>query len=84
MGLVFLMNNGAAILLTFVAVFVTLGLGYLFFFLIKRNIAKEKEESEIIVEDAITRRQMEDSINLYIKTHVRHNKLNTKQINLLP
>ena len=49
MGLVFLMNNGAAILLTFVAVFVTLGLGYLFFFLIKRNIAKEKEESEIIV-----------------------------------
>lgn len=67
MGLVFLMNNGAAILLTFVAIFVTLGLGYLFFFLIKRNIAKEKEESEIIVEDAITRRQMEDSINLYIK-----------------
>ena len=61
------MKDGAAILLTFVALLVTLGLCALFLYLIKRNFDKEKEESEIIVENAITKRQMEDSIRNYIK-----------------
>ncbi|MBQ3253310.1 MAG: bifunctional diguanylate cyclase/phosphodiesterase [Acholeplasmatales bacterium] len=61
------MNDGAAILLTFVILLVTIGLGALFLFFIRRNIAKEKEESEVIVENAITKRAMEDSIRNYIK-----------------
>lgn len=65
--MIFEVNGGAAILLMFVAIIVTLGIGYAFFLLIKHNMAKEKEESEIIVEDAVTRRQMEDSISSYIK-----------------
>lgn len=60
-------NDGVAILLTILAILVTLGLGYAFFLLIKHNINKEKEEAEIIVEDAVTRRQMEDNIESYIK-----------------
>jgi diguanylate cyclase (GGDEF)-like protein len=39
----------------------------LFYWLIKRNIRKEKEESEVIVEDVVTRRAMEDSVRNYIK-----------------
>ncbi|MGM9970113.1 MAG: EAL domain-containing protein [Anaeroplasma sp.] len=61
------MNDGAAILLTFVALFITIGLGALFLFLIKRNMNKEKEESEVIVENAITKKAMEASIRSYIK-----------------
>lgn len=59
--------EGIAILLMFVALIVTIGLGFLFFWLIKRNMEKEKEESEVIVEDAVTKKQMEDSIVQYIK-----------------
>ena len=44
--------DGVAILLMFVALLVTVGLGFLFFWLIKRNMEKEKEESEVIIEDA--------------------------------
>ena len=61
------MEDGVAILLTFVALLVTIGVGFLIFLLIKRNIAREKEESEIIAEDALSKRQMVDSINNYIK-----------------
>ena len=61
------MEDGVAILLTFVALIVTIGVGFLIFLLIKRNIAREKEESEIIAEDALSKRQMVDSINNYIK-----------------
>ena len=61
------MEDGVAILLTFVALIVTIGIGFLIFLLIKRNIAREKEESEIIAEDALSKRQMVDSINNYIK-----------------
>ena len=61
------MDDGVAILLTFVALIVTIGVGFLIFLLIKRNIAREKEESEIIADDALSKRQMVDSINNYIK-----------------
>jgi len=61
------MDDAVAILLTFLALAVTIALGLLFLYLIKRNNAKEKEESEIIVENANTRRQMVESIGQYIK-----------------
>lgn len=60
-------NDGLAIVLTLVAILVTIGLGVLFFFLIRRNILKEKEEHDVIVENAVTQRAMVDSINQYIK-----------------
>ena len=59
--------EGVAILFTFLALFVTIGLGFLFFWLIKKNLEKEKEESEVIIEDAVTKKQMEDSVVQYIK-----------------
>ena len=37
------MDDGVAILLTFVALIVTIGVGFLIFLLIKRNIAREKK-----------------------------------------
>ena len=61
------MPNGLAILLTIVAILVTIGLGVLFFFLIRRNVRIIKEENDVIVESAITKKQMEDSIRQYIK-----------------
>lgn len=63
----FLMNNGAAILLSVVFILLTLGLSVLFLFLIRRNIKKEKEEHEVIVDNAVTKRYMEDSVKQYIK-----------------
>ena len=63
----FLLNNGAAILLTFVFIFITIGLSALILFLIKKDIRRQREESEIIVENAVTRRAMETSIAQYIK-----------------
>ena len=62
-----LVSDGGAIVIVFVALILTCGLGYLFYWLIRRNIRKEKEESEVIVEDAVTRRAMEDSVRNYIK-----------------
>lgn len=63
----FLMNNGAAILLSIVFILLTLGFSVLFLFLIRRNIKKEKEEHEVIVDNAVTKRYMEDSVKQYIK-----------------
>lgn len=60
-------SDGVAMVLMFVALLVTGGLAFLFLWLIRRNIRKEKEESEVIVEDAVTRRAMEDSVRNYIK-----------------
>ena len=37
-------NDGAAIVIVFVALIITVGLGFLFYWLIRRNIRKEKEE----------------------------------------
>lgn len=63
----FLMDNGAAVLLTIVFFLLTIGLSVLVLFFIRRNIKKEKESHEVIVENAITKRNMEDSIKQYIK-----------------
>lgn len=63
----FLMDNGAAVLLTIVFFLLTIGLSVLVLFFIRRNIKKEKEVHEVIVENAITKRNMEDSIKQYIK-----------------
>ena len=60
-------EDSVAILLTFVAVFVTIGVCFLIYLLIRRNLRREKEESEIITEDAISKRQMIESIKNYIK-----------------
>ena len=61
------METGPAIVLTFVAILVTLGLSAGCFFLIRRNIRKEREASQIIVENAVTKKAMEESIRGYIK-----------------
>jgi preprotein translocase subunit YajC len=61
------MDDGAAILLTFVALAVIIILSVIFFFLIKRNLRLEREEHEIIVENAITRNQMISAVEQYIK-----------------
>ena len=63
----FLMTNGLAILLTIFVILILIGLGVLFLFLIKHNIKLIKEENDIICENAITKRQMEESIRGYIK-----------------
>lgn len=60
-------NDGLAIVIMLIAVLVTVGLGVLMFFLIKRNVMKEKEEHDVIVENAITQRAMVDSIKQFIK-----------------
>ena len=61
------MDSGAAILLTFIFVLLTIGMGAILFFLIRRNVRREKEEHEVIIENAVTKRYMEDSIKQYIK-----------------
>ncbi len=61
------METGPAIVLTFVAILVTLALSAGCFLLIRRNIRKEKEASQIIVENAVTKKAMEESIRGYIK-----------------
>ena len=60
-------NDAGAIVLTFVAIIVTILLGALFLWLVRRNILKDKEASEVIVENAITKKAMEESIRGYIK-----------------
>jgi len=60
-------NEAGAIVLTFVAILVTILLGALFLWLVRRNILKDKEASEVIVENAITKKAMEESIKGYIK-----------------
>ena len=61
------MSAGTDILLLFVALLVTIGVSLLFLWLIRRNINKEKEASQVIVEDAVTKKAMEESIAGYIK-----------------
>ena len=60
-------SSGAAIAITFTAIVITLALGAGCFFLIRRNIMKEKEASQVIVESAVTKKAMDESINGYIK-----------------
>jgi diguanylate cyclase (GGDEF)-like protein len=60
-------DDSSAILLTIVFVIITLALCGLIFLSIQRNIAREKEEKNIIVENAISKRALVDSVNSYIK-----------------
>ena len=63
----YLISDGGSIVLMFVYLLITIGLGVLFFFLIKRNIRKEKEANDVIIESAITSKHMVESIKGYIK-----------------
>ena len=78
----FLMDDGAAILLTCLFVLLTIGLAALIFFLIRRNIRVAKEEHEVIIENAVTRRYMEESIKSYIKKVDRFGALSLMYIDL--
>jgi diguanylate cyclase (GGDEF)-like protein len=60
-------DDSSAVLLTIVFVLLTILLGALIFILIKRNIIREKEERDIIVENAVAKRTMVESIKSYIK-----------------
>ena len=62
-----ILSAGTDILVMFVAILVTIGLGLLLLWLIRRNINKEKEASQVIVENAVTKKGMEESISGYIK-----------------
>ena len=75
-------DDGAAILLTFVVLIIIIGLSVVFFFLIKRNLRIEREEHEIIVENAITRNQMISSIGQYIKKVDRFGALTLMYIDI--
>ena len=60
-------DDTSAILLTIVFVLLTIILGGLILVFIQRNILREKEEKNIIVENAISKRTMIESIKSYIK-----------------
>ena len=60
-------TGAGAIVLTFVAIIVTILLGALFLYLVRRNILKDKEASEVIIQDAVTKKGMEEAIRGYIK-----------------
>ena len=60
-------DDSSAILLTIVFVLLTIAMGALLFFIIQKNIIREKEEKNIIVENAISKRNMVESIKSYIK-----------------
>ena len=61
------MSDATAILLTFIALGIILILGIIFYFLIKRNIKKDKEAHDVIIEEAVSKKQMESSVKSYIK-----------------
>ena len=61
------LNEVGNIVITFVEVIGLILLGALFLYLVRRNILKDKEASEVIVENAITKKAMEDAIKGYIK-----------------
>ena len=76
------LDDGAAILLTFVFLLITILLGVLLAFLIRRNLRKEKEESSVIVENAITKKAMVEQINQYIKKVDRFGALTLMYIDI--
>ncbi len=61
------MDDGSAILLSVIILLVIIALSVGCYFLIKRNLRKEKEANAIIVDEAISKKQMETSIRHYIK-----------------
>ena len=60
-------DDSSAILLTILFVLLTVGLGWLLFMAIQRNIKLEKEENDIIVDNAISKKTLVDSVKSYIK-----------------
>ena len=60
-------DDSSAILLTIIFVLLTIILGGVLLLLIQKNIIREKEEKNIIVENAISKRSMIESIKSYIK-----------------
>jgi len=78
----FLMDDGAAILLTWIVILITIGAAFGLFFLIKRNIKMDKVEHDVIIDNAVTRRYMEDSIKSYIKKVDRFGALSLIYIDL--
>ncbi len=60
-------NPGVALLLTCVAVILTVGLGLLFAYFIKRNVEHFKEEDEVIADNVVPKTQLIKEINKYIK-----------------
>lgn len=61
------MDNGASILITCIVVVLTIGLGILIYIAIRKNLKHFKEEDEIIVENAVTKSQMIQSVQKHIK-----------------
>lgn len=63
----FFATDGTSILITCIVLAVTILLGVGAIFLIRKNLKHFKEEDDIIVENAITTSQMENSIRKHIK-----------------
>lgn len=61
------MDDATTILLTCIALVVTILLGVLILFIIKKNVKHFKEEDDIIVENAITNSQMIQSMQKHFK-----------------
>lgn len=76
------LDDGSAILFTVLALVITLALCYLLYRLIKRNIRLQKEENDIIVENAITKKHMIESVKQYIKKVDRFGAMTLMHIDL--
>ena len=61
------MDNGSSILISCIVIAITIGLGILIFWGIRKNLKHFKEEKEIIVDNAIPKTQMIQLINKHIK-----------------
>ena len=60
-------DPGVALLLTLVAIAITVGLGFVFAYFIKRNVEHFKEEDEVIADNVVPKTQLIKEINKYIK-----------------
>lgn len=61
------MDNGSSILISCIVIVATIGIGILLFYFIRKNLKHLKEEKDIIVDNAIPKTQMVQSINKHIK-----------------
>lgn len=59
-------NDGSYLFFTILAIVVSIGLIVLLFFLIRHNIKRYKEESDVILNEAYSKTQMKRTINKYI------------------
>ena len=62
-------DPGVTLLLTLVAISVTVGLGFVFAFFIKKNVEHFKEEDEVIADNVVPKTQLVKEINKYIKKY---------------